>query len=213
MAVVKLGPSNPKSISANLKLNYEDSRGDSSERIVDVKECDTNNPAGYLIGFCHLRNAIRTFRMDRIKKAIDIETGEVITSLTDFAAKKYGESPLFSIEGLLEDSMDAIRGLFYIAKADGRFTAKEKMVFLEYCHAASGDERINLKDIEEVCKYLPIPSMQAFKLICGRLAKLDDARRKSIISFAEKIIATERKISSEEAEAIAYMKKRLDPVT
>lgn len=208
-----LVPSNPRPIQATLRLSYRDASGSATERHVTVRECDTTNPAGYLIGHCQLRDSIRTFRMDRIKRAIDVETGEVITSLTDYAAKKYAESPVAALDSLLADSADALRALFYIGKADGRFTAKEKQVFLAYCQQASGDERITLKQIEKACRDIPVPTMQAFKLICGRLGKLEPARRAGILQAAEEMIATEKTIAAEEAEAMAYMKKRLDEST
>lgn len=208
-----LVPSNPRPIQATLRLSYRDADGIASERHVTVRECDTTNPAGYLIGHCQLRDAIRTFRMDRIKRAIDVETGEVIPSLTDYAAKKYAESPIAALDSLLADSADALRALFYIGKADGRFTTKEKLVFLAYCQQASGDERITLTQIEKACREIPVPTMQAFKLICGRLGKLEQVRRSAILQAAEDMIATEKTIAAEEAEALAYMKKRLNEAT
>jgi hypothetical protein len=202
-------PSDPRPIKASLKFSYRDAAGSSTERLVDVKECDTINPAGYMIGFCRLRNAIRTFRMDRVNRAIDLDTGELIPSLTEFAAKKYNESPVASIDSLFNSSSDALRALLYIGKADGRFTQKEKLIFLAYCKKASGDERIDMEQIEKACKYMAMPTKQAFKLICGRLSKLDEANRMAVIQATEGMIATEKTISSEETEALEYMKKRL----
>lgn len=202
-------PSNPRPIKASLKFSYRDASGSSTERLVDIKECDTTNPAGYMIGFCRLRNAIRTFRMDRASRAIDIDTGGLIPSLTEFAAKKYNESPISSIDNLFNNSSDSLRALFYIGKADGRFTQKEKQIFLAYCQKASGDERIDMEQIENACKYLAAPTKQAFKLICGRLAKLDEAERIAVLNATAAMIATEKTISGEEVEALGYMKKRL----
>ena len=78
--------SHPRPVNATLKLLYRDASSKPTERVVDVKECDANDPAGYLLGYCHLRQAFRTFRMDRIVRAIDTETGEVIANLPAFAA-------------------------------------------------------------------------------------------------------------------------------
>ena len=105
--------------------------------------------------------------------------------------------------------MDALRCLFYIAKADGRFTAKEKQVFLDYCRRATGDDRLTIGQINKACEYLAAPSKQAFKLICGRLGKLDEDCRSAVLEAAEAMIATEKTIAPEEAEALAYLKKRL----
>lgn len=202
-------PSHPRPIQATLRLSYADATGASTERHVDVKECDTTNPSGYLIGFCHLRNAVRTFRMDRVKRAIDAESGEIIDDLCQFAAKKYAESPVAALDALLKDSADALRALFYIGKADGRFTAKEKQIFLAYCQQAAGDARITMAQVDRACFDMPIPSMQAFRLICGRLSKLDATLKAVIIAAAEQMIATEKRVSPEEEAALAYLKQRL----
>lgn len=206
----KYAPSNPKPVGGLLKLAYEDGTGRATEREVQVRECDTLNSAGYLTGHCQLRDEFRTFRMDRIKQAIDMETGEVIHDLPAWAAARYKTSPAYAMEELLSTETDALRALFYIGKADGRFTKKEKAVFLQYCQAQSGANHITPADIDRACAALPLPSMQAFKLICGRLAKLDSPDRLSILDACEKMVATEKKISPEEAEALAYLRKRLE---
>lgn len=203
--------SNPRPVNARLKLKYRDVKGAATERIVQANECDVSNPQGYLIGFCEMRQAIRTFRLDRIAQAIDMETGEIIPNMLTWAESSYKTSPAYTVTQLLDNAADALRGLFYIGKADGRFTKKEKELFLAFCHKVSGDERITLKQIEEACIYLPMPSMQAYKLICGRLAKEVGADiRAAVLETAEAMIATEKKVSPEEAEALAYMKKRFE---
>ena len=202
-------PSDPKPTGGLLQLKYQDANGSQTAREVQVRECDTLNPAGYLTGHCQLRDEFRTFRMDRIKQAIDMETGEVIHDLPAWAMARYKTSPAYAMEELLSTATDALRALFYIGKADGRFTKKEKAVFLQYCQAQSGANHITLVDIDRACAALPLPSMQAFKLICGRLAKLDAATRIAILEASEQMVATEKKVSPEEAEAIAYMRKRI----
>lgn len=204
-------PSMPRPIQARLKLTYRDSGGDLTDRTVDARECDTSDPAGYLIGHCHLRNAIRTFRLDRIQRAVDMETGEIIPDMTAYAARKYAESPIASLDGLLGEAADALRALFYVGKADGRFTAKEKRIFLEYCHATSGDARITQAHIDALCQQMDIPSQQAFKLICGRLAKQAEPFRQQVLLAAEAMVATEKTLSGNEAEALEYLRRRLSP--
>lgn len=208
---IEFSPSNPRPVTARLKLNYRDAQGAVTERIVQAKECDTANAQGYLIGFCEMRDDIRTFRLDRIVRATDMDTGEIIGDMLAWADANYRSSPAASAAALLDDAADALRGLFYIGKADGRFTKKEKELFLAFCHRVSGDARITFKQIEEICATLPMPSMQAYKLICGRLAKDGSAELKAaVLETAEAMIATEKTVAAEEAEALAYMKKRFE---
>lgn len=207
------GPSIARPISATLSIQYRDAGGSVTERVVDVNECDIANPSGYLIGYCRTRSAIRTFRLDRVLKATDLETGEVIDNLNKFAEARYLESPRASIDKLLGAYSDALESLFYLGKADGRFTAKEKQVLLGFCQRATGDQRISSADIDRVCREMAVPTKQAFKLRVGRLAKLDETTRTLILSTASDMVATEKSIAVEEAEALAYFEKRLAVLT
>lgn len=200
----------PRQVKAQIKIRYKDSKGETSERVVDVRECDTWAPDGYLNGFCRMRGAIRTFRLDRIESAIDIETGELIQNLNDYADKKYEESPIAAVDKLFEDHFDALRVLFYVAKADGKFTAKEKDIYLDYCQKVHPDERLNTKVIDSALKWVNIPTRHTYKVICGKLAKADDLQKSAIMEAAEAMIATQKTVSEEEKAAIEYMKKRFE---
>lgn len=198
----------PRPVKAQIKIRYTDSNGKRSERVVDVRECDTWAPDGYLNGFCHTRGAIRTFRLDRIESAIDVETGELIHNLNDFADKKYEESPVAAVDKLFEDHSDALRVLFYVAKADGKFTAKEKDIYLDYCQKVHPDERLNTKVIDSALKWVDVPTRHTYKVICGRLSKVEESQKAAIINAAEAMIATQKTVSPEEGLALSYMKKR-----
>lgn len=198
----------PRPIKAQIKIRYTDSNGKMTERVVDVRECDTWASDGYLNGFCHTRGAIRTFRLDRIESAIDVETGELIHNLNDYADKKYEESPVAAVDKLFETHSDALRVLFYIAKADGRFTAKEKDIYLDYCRNVHPDDRLNTQIIDSALKWVDIPSAHSYKVICGKLAKLDDPTKAAILEAADAMVSTQKTISPEEELAIDYMKKR-----
>ena len=161
--------------------------------------------------FLSMRNAIRTFRLDRIQHAVDLETGEIIPDMTAYAAQKYAESPTASLDKLLGDAADSLRALFYIGKADGRFTAKEKKIFLDFCQAAAGDARITQRHIDDLCAQMDIPTQQSFKLICGRIAKSGHEKGQQVLRAAEAMIATEKTISGNEAEALDYLRRRLAP--
>ncbi|WP_335898885.1 hypothetical protein [Klebsiella variicola] len=73
------------SVSASIMISYEDSLGALTERIVDVRKYNHHNE--YFWGFCHLRKENRTFRIDRVKSVVDVETGEIISGLKRFLRK------------------------------------------------------------------------------------------------------------------------------
>jgi|GEM_PF-928770 len=201
-----IGFPSPKTVDGKLKIKYRDSSDEHSERVVTVLECDTEWSGGYLTGICHSRRAQRTFRIDRIREAVDMETGEVIGSLTSWAKKKYEQSPAYAVEKLLQESTDDLRALLYIAP-EGISSEEELQIFLKYCQEKSGAslEMNNVIDIHENIEH---PSPHAFKLICGRLAKVDEAERERVAHAAEAMIAASKNPDEFKLEAIEYMRKR-----
>ena len=53
-----------------LELDYRDSRGEQERRRVDPLRVESIDADWYLRGWCHLREAVRTFRLDRISNAV-----------------------------------------------------------------------------------------------------------------------------------------------
>jgi len=53
-----------------LELDYLNSRGERERRRVDPLRIDSNDTDWYLRGWCHLRQAVRTFRLDRMSDVI-----------------------------------------------------------------------------------------------------------------------------------------------
>lgn len=49
-----------------IEFDYVSSRGDRERRVVDPLRIDSNNDDWYLRGWCHTRQGIRTFRLDRM---------------------------------------------------------------------------------------------------------------------------------------------------
>lgn len=191
-----------------LRIRYADGSGDVTDREVEVRECDTVSRDGYLGGLCRLRGEPRTFRIDRIRSAIDMETGEVVGDIPGWAAEKYEGSPAQAMELLLQDSTDALRALIYVAKADGRYTKKEKQVFLEFCRAQSGCESVTQMDIDKACSFLSPPTLPAFKQICGRLAKRPNQVKVAVLQACGRLLDTEKTMSDAEEAAMRYMHKR-----
>src|SRR5688572_21806430 len=59
---------------SQLWLQYRGSRNDLSERMVDVYGLVYHAGYWYAAAFCHLRNGLRTFRLDRVQQARLLET-------------------------------------------------------------------------------------------------------------------------------------------
>jgi tellurite resistance protein len=198
----------PLPAKARLRLNYTDGAGRKTERTVDVRQFGAVGPNTLLIGHCNMRNATRTFRSDRIESCVDEETGEVISDVRTYLQTKYDQSPDRTKDQLLEGEYDTLRVLLYVGKADGQLRAAEKAVIRDTCVAITNDSRLTVDNIDELLASMDVPTLQAFKLAVGRLAKRDQAAQALVMTAAEKIVATQKTVHQAEQEALDYMKKR-----
>lgn len=198
----------PLPAKARLRLKYTDGARKKSERTVDVRQFGAMGPTTLLIGHCHMRDATRTFRTDRIESCIDEETGQVVNDVRTYLENKYDESPDRTKDLLLEGEYDTLRVLLYVGKADGQLRAAEKAVMRDTCIAISSDSRLTDSTIEELFTNMDVPTIQAFKLAVGRLAKREQSARAVVMSAAVKMVATQKIVHQAEQEALEYMKKR-----
>lgn len=198
----------PLPAKAKLRLKYTDGARRKTERTVDIRQFGAIGPNTLLIGHCNMRDATRTFRTDRIDSCIDEETGEVVSDVRAYLQTKYEQSPDRTKNSLLEGEYDTLRVLLYVGKADGQLRAAEKTVIRDACIAITNDARLTDGSIEDLLANMDVPTLQAFKLAVGRLAKRDEGARAVVMSAAEKMVATQKSVHQAEKEALDYMKKR-----
>lgn len=85
-----------------------------------------------MIAFCHMRKANRTFLFSGIKQAIDLETGEVISSIGAYLDSLYQQTPKYTVKQFIDENSAPLFILFCMAKADGAMRAKERSIIAEY---------------------------------------------------------------------------------
>lgn len=195
-------------IAGNLKINYQDFRGARTEREIDLRAFAAGPPP-YLAGICKLRGGYRTFKIDRIAYAVDIDTGEEIGDLPAWLQRRYDQAPERAWEKLLADDMPALRLLLYVAKADGQFTTKERDVVVDFCQTISARPDITRQQMNSIMRDLPATSITTYRRLCGEVAKLPEAKRALVVKAAHDIVATQRTMATEEKEALEYLDKRI----
>jgi hypothetical protein len=199
----------PFPVRATLRIDYEDGAGKRTERVVDIRQFGTDLNGNILIGHCRMRNATRTFRSDRIKRCVDEETGEIVGDVFAYLREKYESSPEHTRDTLYEEEYDTLRVLLYVGKADGQLRAPEKVIIRETCRALANDSRITDAMIDELFSSLDAPTIQAFKLAVGRLAKKEAPAHALLMKAAEDMVAIQKTVHPSEKEALEYMRKRL----
>jgi hypothetical protein len=90
---IQLSPINNLKASSNsrlrVKMRYSDATGNMTERIVQVTGYDPIKFHGSFTGFCEMKQAQRTFRLDRVHSMIDLSTSQSILDLKTYLENKF----------------------------------------------------------------------------------------------------------------------------
>jgi hypothetical protein len=85
----KAGPGvsgEPVPVSARLRIRYVDSYGGKTLREIHIHSFDA--PTGIVTAYCSLRHDLRTFYVDRMKNAVDLDSGELVPDMRRFLDEK-----------------------------------------------------------------------------------------------------------------------------
>lgn len=195
----------PKQLSAHLKFDYVDGNRNPTARSVVVKSFDNSLYGGILLGHCELRDATRTFRFDRIRRCVHLDTGIAVSNVRAYINQLYKESPEYSAELLVTDYLDVIKVLYFVAKADGQFRKEEKIVVTEYVKQLVRDNRLTVAMIEDAMKDVDPPSIHGFRLAVGRVVKGGEINPELLLKCCEEIVATQKSFHPSESEALRYI--------
>jgi hypothetical protein len=121
---------------------YEDSDGNATERRITVRSIRlTADNVPLLFAWCHERQALRTFRLDRISAVID-HNGEVISPPAHFFVENFGMSPRLatctapkpaSLVRIRKSFTHHLMTLAHLAAIDGYSDLEEQAVIIEHC--------------------------------------------------------------------------------
>lgn len=162
-------------------LTYVDSRGTTSFRRVTCRKLSERCGTRYVQAFCHERQALRTFRVDRVTEVACGVTGEVFIPATLFfdrflALSGGGAAVGFGLNvGLAADLRAGLNVLAFLAKVDGKVVRAEREVMSRYCQSFAvrfaGDDF----DFDGVCSHACrlAPDAETFFVSIQRLKRED----------------------------------------
>ena len=183
-----------RSAKKTVRIVYRDGEGELSERVVDVQAFESSGAAGLVIGHCHMRNARRTFRFDRMVRVVDEDTGEVIPDLQAALNAEWEASPEPVLDALYAKHRDVLRMLLYAAKADGAMRAPEVRVIARHCVELTGDSRLTPSVVREMLDYVDLPSITSFVRIYNQLRRERPADALRAAQACREIVATQKTI-------------------
>lgn len=194
---------------ALLRLTYKDSSGHTSERLFETRLFTDPESTFSIIGHCHTRNAERTLRIDRITHCVDDRTGKTVGDVYAYLFDLYQATPTYSLDKVLLEHRDTLRALAYVLCAGGRWQSQGQAVMGVASRKLSGDTRITEAMLAPHLGSLSGDSMQAYRMVIGRLNEgLPDAAKGAVLRLATKVAKLDGSISPAEQEALDYMAKR-----
>jgi hypothetical protein len=205
------GFSPERPLEIELEIDYRDRNGQETTRRILLNRfaCNDTLSDAALMAHCYLRESFRSFRASRVKRCVDVSSGEIIGDIPQYLLDAYASSAAGLLEAMWEKHGDEIAALVYVGKLDGRLMKKEKDVIASYMLKRFGDSRLGEDDLLEEFKVVDVLSKNQFARCLGRLAIVNDLDRATFIEAVEAILATKKSKSAAEEEVIPYIKKRL----
>ena len=160
-------------------LTYSDCKGSISLRRVTCRKLSERTGVLYLQGFCHERQALRTFRVDRIREIACGSTGEVFVPAALFFERfsvthDGGAAVGFGLHvRLAADLRAGLNVLAFLAKVDGNVVPEEREVLGRYCQSFGLRYADDAFDYDGVCGYAAnlAPDAETFYVSIERLTR------------------------------------------
>lgn len=160
-------------------ITYADCKGSVSIRRVTCRKLSDHGAVLYLQGFCHERQALRTFRLDRMVEVACGITGEVfvpgILFFQRFAVTHDGGAAVgFGLHPRLSADLRAgLNVLAFLAKVDGKVVPEERVVLRQFCQSFALRYADGEFDYDGVCEYAAklAPDAETFYVSIERLTR------------------------------------------
>lgn len=160
-------------------LTYSSSKGEISIRRVTCRKLSRLNGVTYVQGWCHERESLRTFRIDRIVETACGVTGEIFNPGSAFFDRFVVSSDGGSAVGfglnvrLAADLRAGLNVLAFLAKADGRIVPEEREVMRSFCQSFALRYAKDSFDFDGVCEHAQrlAPDAETFFVSLQRLTR------------------------------------------
>lgn len=200
-------------IEFEIEIDYKDRNGLSTTRQIKVSgyRISSNRKDAEIWGYCYLRNAGRTFYASRIKRCVDLDTGEIITDTISFLEEKYYSSPTGQLDLWIERRKGEIDVLVYVGRLDNQLRQSKKDIIIEYIIQKEPELTITPDIINLYLKNCGRISKTMFGRLLTQLSSSDEEVKNELVEVCNKIIETKKTKNMEEEKVIDHMRKRLFP--
>lgn len=190
------------------QINYVDAKGQESERRITMKSISETYDGDYVIqSYCHEKNAQRTFKLSRITRLVDMETGEVFTDVNKYFLDRYNDSPLGLITKCFQALEAEILVLTFVARADGYLRKKEREIIVSFI-SQKYSENLDSTILENEIRRTYCDSGD-FRTALKKISKKTITEKQLIFDTANNIVATDKKEDPIEIGTLELIEKEL----
>ncbi len=190
------------------QITYTDAQGQKSERRITIKSIYDSLDNDYMIdAYCHEKQAVRTFKLSRISRLVDMETGETFNDPSKYFLERYTDSPIGQITKCFQELESEILILTFMARADGHLLKKEREIiagFIQQKHNSSLDQKLLDDEIRRTyCESID------FRKALKNIKTILQTDKAQIIQLATDIINTDKKTDPIELGILELIKTEL----
>jgi hypothetical protein len=178
-------------------IEYCDSHGWTSTRAIRCLGIDTRHPAS-ITAYCHVRDRVCRFRLDRIISILDLASGRILSSdehlalLAPYVPEQEPQPYLASLMAVQQATRDGVFALLQLSMTGGRLGAAPREVIYRYVRSEAGVLGIKLPAFELIALWIDnlAPPLDA---VSGSVTKLlrDKARFSRLLPWILKVVRSQ----------------------
>lgn len=188
------------------RIDYEDQRGLKTQRDIELKRVHVCGGKYAIDAHCHLRNAHRSFLGERIRQAVNLDSGEIVEDLFHDAIAQYADSGAGRVLSAIDKEWMGVAVLVFVCRADGQMRKAERAVVAEYLKKHCPGVLLDDAELDSAIKALGEPDHKEFKRIVRDLRTAGDRDRLTdLLDCAQRIVATQKTVAPMEKAALEIL--------
>lgn len=195
-------------IGTALFITYKSSKGEISTRRISIKKTENDK----IWAYCFEKQALRSFRLDRIIEAVDMATGEVLLEndglLSELSAPEIEDSKdaKSATKKALQKCRHGLNILVYLARCDGHFHSDEIDILSHYMMSECFETNFDSDYLETRFKR-HYPDIDDFFDSIDILEKKDPRTIQIISRYAAQIVQADGIIVQQEATLLTELEQ------
>lgn len=194
----------------SLIFSYIDGRGGRSRRTVDFKKHQFYGSEGsYLYGECRMRKAGRTFNTKKMTEVMDVDTGEIIENVREYAERFWDESTKAKLKNWSEKNERIAKAFLYLLRGSKRGGDADYQVLATIYSEMLDGAVVTRSDIQWLYQDQSPTTAVGFQRLVGGIVKNYPNQASWFKENAIKLASARARPNFSDKAAIDYLNQRI----